>query len=89
MNQPMMQGSSSRKGLWMWVIIGALVIVALAVLWWFWQVPAGPGGEDTTTAMLETQGTSDEVAIIDADLQATDFDNLDAELGDIDAELAK
>lgn len=88
MNQPMMQGDSSSKGLWMWVVIGAVVIAVLAAVWWFWQISAVPGGEDTTTA-LETQGTSDEVAVIDTDLQATDLNNLDAELDDIDAELAK
>jgi cytoskeletal protein RodZ len=89
MNQPIMETASSPKKMWMWLVIGAVIIVALAAVWWFWQVPAGPVGADSTTAALEQQGTSDEVAAIDADLQATDLDDLDAELDAIDAELAQ
>lgn len=74
--------------MWLWLVIGAVVIVVLVAVWRFWQAPAAPGGEDTTTA-LETQGTSDEVVAIDADLQATDLNDLDAEVDDINAELAQ
>ncbi|MDO8600439.1 MAG: hypothetical protein Q7R73_02335 [bacterium] len=88
MNQPMMQSGSSQKNMWMWLVIGAVVIVALAAVWWFWQGGV-LGGEDAGTAMLEKQGTSDEVEAIDADLQATDLEDLDAETDAIDAELAR
>lgn len=88
MNQSMMGDASSQKNYWMWIVIGAVVIVALGLAWWFWSSPAGTGG-DSGTAALETQGTSDEVAAIDADLQATDLNGLDAESDAIDAELTK
>lgn len=42
---------------------------------------------DTTTAALEQQGTSDEISAIEADLEATDFTEIDKELEDIEAEL--
>jgi hypothetical protein len=44
----------------------------------------------TAEAAVETQGalsTSDEIAAIEADIEATDLDTLDAELNAIDAEL--
>lgn len=42
---------------------------------------------DTATAALEQQETSDEISAIEADLNATDFYNIDKELTDIEAEL--
>lgn len=42
---------------------------------------------DQETAALLNQGTSSEVSDIEKDLNATNFDNLDAGMGDIDAQL--
>jgi hypothetical protein len=42
---------------------------------------------DASTEALKEQSDADDVASIDADLSATDFSNLDAELNNIDAEL--
>ena len=42
---------------------------------------------DATLEQLQTQSTSDEIADIEADLNLTDLENLDTELGDIDTEL--
>lgn len=89
MNQPMMPEGTSQKKMWLWLVVGAVVIIVLAALWWFWQGPTAPAEENGATTALETQGTSDEVSAIDTDLQATDLGNLDAELEDIDSELAK
>src|SRR3989344_498803 len=45
------------------------------------------GETDTALQTLEIQGTSDEVSTIESDLDATILDDLDAELGNIEAEL--
>ncbi|MDO8572843.1 MAG: hypothetical protein Q7S11_03715 [bacterium] len=42
---------------------------------------------DQETAALLTQGTSNEVSDIEKDLDATNFDNLDAGMNNIDAQL--
>lgn len=42
---------------------------------------------DQTLEELQQQGSSDEIADIEADIDATDLDNLDQELGDIEGEL--
>jgi len=42
---------------------------------------------DESTQQLLQQGTSDEIVDIEQDLNMTDLENLDAELGNIDAEL--
>lgn len=43
--------------------------------------------EDPTLETLETQSSSDEIVDIEADLDLTNLEGLDKELGDIDAEL--
>ena len=44
--------------------------------------------EDAQTAALEQQSDSDEMADIEADLEATDLSNLDDEMADIETEIA-
>jgi len=79
-------------------IIGAIIIVVLLVIGGLYflgqRVSEGPAPEeilsqpDVVTETLETQGTSDEIVDITADLGTEeDFGNLDVELGNIDAEL--
>lgn len=84
-------------------VIGAVIIVAVLVIGglYYWgaeldkqtavdenltgeQIAAE---EDIATQALSEQGTSDEVSAIEDDLNLTDLDDLDAELGNIDAEL--
>lgn len=43
--------------------------------------------QDPSLESLQVQSTSDEIADIEADLDLTDLENLDAELGNIDIEL--
>ncbi|MEK7589775.1 MAG: hypothetical protein AAB475_00780 [Patescibacteria group bacterium] len=43
--------------------------------------------EDISLGQLQVQSSSDEIVNIEADLNLTDLENLDAELGNIDAEL--
>lgn len=45
------------------------------------------GNKDSTLEMLQTQGASDEVGVIESDLDATILEDLDTELGNIDTEL--
>jgi len=64
-------------------IIVILVIIILGGLYFWNQNKAGTNLESGNSANLEsinTQSSSDNTADIEADLNATDVDNLDAEL---------
>lgn len=83
--------ASAKQSKPMW-IIAAVVVIAVAALAWYFSVsraPALPAGEDAATKALETQGASDEIEAIDADLETTDLEGLDQELQDIEAELVQ
>lgn len=80
-------------------LVGIIIIVVVIVLggYYFWttQLNQEPmtaeeiaAEEDTATNALNEQSDSDEVADIEADLDATDLEGLDAELEQIDQELA-
>lgn len=80
-------------------IIGTIIIVVLLVIGGLYflsqrtdKIPATPeeilAEPDTATEVLEAQGTSDELADIEADAESTDFGELDMELDDIEAELS-
>lgn len=60
-------------------IIGAIVILAILILGglYFWSQRAG---NDAVIEEINTQTNSDAAATIEADLNATDIENLDAEL---------
>ena len=60
-------------------IIGAIVILAIIILGglYFWSQRAG---NDAVIDEINTQSGSDEASAIEADLNATDIENLDAEL---------
>ncbi len=86
----------------LWFIPVMLVLVALIVVGSLWVMNKGlitpkpspaptpsPSAEiDEDTAVLEEQGTSDEISDIEADLNATDLFDIDKELTDIDRELS-
>lgn len=60
-------------------IIGAIVILAILILGglYFWSQRSG---NDAVIEEINTQTNSDAAAAIEADLNATDIENLDAEL---------
>ncbi len=72
-------------------IIGLVIIIIIIALGSVYFL--GKRGETTPTSQqaalenIQTQSSSDEIADINTDLQATDFSDLDAELTDLDAEL--
>lgn len=86
----------------MGALIGSIIVIAVIVIGgiYFWMTRNGespvPGetpplgqtvAPDQETAALLNQGTSSEISDIEKDLNATNFDNLDAGMGDIDAQL--
>ena len=82
-------------------VIGAVIIILILVVGalYFWgaklnkeanQTPEDIlSAEDQTLNQLQTQSTSTEIGDIETDLNATDLNNLDADLQNIDKELAK
>jgi len=82
-------------------IIGSVIIIIIIIIGglYFWgqrltrEARSDISGEeiraeeDTVTASLEVQSSSDEIADIEADLNLTDLENLDADLDSIDLEL--
>ena len=80
--------------------VGAIIVVALIVVGGFYLLNRDGGApaemtpeeiEESAAAEIEalaTQGTSDEVADIEADLNTTDLESLGEELDSIDSELA-
>jgi len=84
-------------------VLGSIIVVIILVVaaFYVWgsgsnsnNAPADVPQADTTipatdaaTEALAEQGTSDDIAAIEADLEATILDGLDAELEQIEAEL--
>ena len=82
-------------------LIGIVIIITLLVIGgiYYWlNLDIGAGRDEMTAEeilsekdpqleALQQQGSSDEVAAIEEDLQATDLEGLDAELEQIDQEL--
>ena len=90
------EGGSSKKpaGPFVGIIIIVLVLVLGGLYFWSKQVPQEvPSAETILNApdeilnSLEVLGTSDEFDVIESDLNATELENLDAEVQDIESEL--
>lgn len=86
MNEPnnvSMDGGESRGGS-AGPIIGAIIILAIIILggFYFWSQRADDSDAaiNGTVESINTQGTSDEAAAIEADLNNTNIENLDSEL---------
>lgn len=88
-------GGSPEKGEGSFGPLVAIIIIVIILILgglYFWgqradiSEPIIPA-DDTIVETLETQSTSDEIVDIDADLEATDLDNLDADLAAIEGEL--
>lgn len=63
-------------------IIGVIVILVIVLLggYYFWSERANDSVTDKTLESINMQNASDEAAAIEADLNATDIENLDAGL---------
>ncbi|HEY4487109.1 MAG TPA: hypothetical protein VJB70_05295 [Candidatus Paceibacterota bacterium] len=81
-------------------IAGVVLVIAILAIGGFYffgkelsQRTEAPSAEEILSAPdqalqnLQTQGTSDEVTAIEADLTSTNLENLDAELNTIETEL--
>lgn len=76
-------------------LLGIIVIIALLALGGFYyftrgvnQIPSYEASEqDATVEALEEQSTSDAIADIEADVNATDLSEIDALLDDLEADL--
>lgn len=86
-NQTMGTNWSGKQ---LWLILFLAVAVIVAGVWWYASrqgtMPAAIDQETGTPVdiqALNTQSSSDEVGAIDADLKATNLDNLDKEMGNI------
>lgn len=91
----------SRSHKTSWIALVVFVLIAAGV-WYYYAYyyinvsqTEGPQGyslppratvDDSSTLSLQQQGTSDEVGDIENDLNATDLNNLDRELSDIEAQ---
>lgn len=76
------------------IILLAIVAIILSAIWFFTTGGGSLPGllkptptPDSLTRQLMIQGTSDETIAIEADIEATSFESLDAELSGIEAEL--
>lgn len=75
-----------------WII--AIIAAALfAAGWYYYRANPGrfgqpsPPATDAATAQLQNQSSADDVNSIEADLNVSDFQNLDQEVGDINSSL--
>ena len=86
----------------MGALIGSIIVIAVIVIggiyFWITRESGSPipietpslgqvVAPDQETAALLNQGTSNEISDIEKDLDATNFDNLDAGMNDINAQL--
>ena len=75
----------SKNKTWLWVTAAVLAVAALAFwMWWSPRQATAPGASETAGPALSAQDTT---SAIDAELNATDFGNLEAELQATDADL--
>ena len=76
-----------KKSIWLWVILGAAVLVVLVLAFYLYYAPAGQ--EDCLGPVSSSAIEEKAVADLEKDLQAESLEGLDAELNDIDLELAQ
>lgn len=89
---PTSESGNSGSG----AIIGSVIVIIIIILggFYFWSqrggnidelLEEGVPTDDAALNALQAQSASDGISSIESDLNATDLDDLDAELGDIDA----
>ena len=102
-NQPYTGSTSSgSRKKWVWILILIVVAAGLAVYFYGGSVAPLPGAEEPSGQIPATESDSTaggnvppatggdaEVSAIEQELDATGVDDLDAELSDIDKELAQ
>lgn len=99
-NQTGMPGGTPQEEKSVGALIGSIIIIVIIVIGgiYFWatqekMMPLDTPTQmenmmgDQSTNMLLEQGTSDELSDIEKDLNATNLNNLDAELNDIQGQL--
>jgi len=92
---PPMQTSENKKS--MGSLVAVIIILALIIVGGLYflktrsaqnaYVPVETTEEDSVTASLNQQNTTDDLSSIEADLNATDLNNLDQEAAAIEAQL--
>ncbi len=80
--QPQPPVPSQQKSSSAWPVISTILILALLALgaFYFWNQRAADKALDNQLNGINAQGTSDEAAAIEADLNATDINNVDYDL---------
>ena len=77
----------SKNKTWLWAAAVVLAVAALAGwMWWSPRQATAPGASETA-APQSGVSADDTTSAIDAELNATDFGNLEAELQATDADL--
>jgi len=91
---PMMGGAptGSSKKVWLWIVIAAVVIAALATLGWLWWrsyiVPQAGTGTSTPTAQVPAPVLpADNTASINKDLEDINIESVDQNFQSIDTDL--
>lgn len=74
-----------KKSVWLWVVLGAVVMAVLALVFYLYSFPSGKEGDTPPPSAAEEKAVND----LEKELQAESFDDLGAELRDIDKELAQ
>lgn len=71
------------------MILAGVLVVAMGIMAYLTYTNFGKGAKipDEATQELEVQGTSSEVSDIEKDLEETNFEDLDKEVVNIEAEL--
>lgn len=75
----------NKKNTWVWVVV--LVVLALAAVAYYYYGDNAPAPTETTGELQDTDAAQN--AALAAELEALDVGNLDAELQEIDKELAQ
>lgn len=79
--------SGGKKSTALWIVI--LVLVAVAVLGYYYYSAYEGEAPYESTGSIDTDSEAADDAALAAELEAIDLENLDAELGEIDKELAQ
>lgn len=75
--------SEPKKSAWTWIVLVFVILILAGVILWYLNYTQ----EDGDLSPLARPSSLDEASAIEMDLQATDVENLDSELEDIEREL--
>lgn len=74
-----------KKSAWTWIVLVFVVLILAGAILWYLNYTR----EEGDLSPLVRSTSSDEVLAIESDLRATDVENLDSELEDIERELVQ